>query len=388
MTQEPPTTPGRDARGLLRFQHDVRAQRVVFATDRAVAAVVEQVRDRGNDKNNDDGARRVLVTASGSSRGTAEAMAEALRTSAPGVDVVRWDGAAQHVPVDIADRARAVVRERGCDLVVAVGGGSVIGLAKAVAAQLPVRVVAVPTTFSGSEATDVWGQTVGDRKAVTADPAVLPAVVVYDAALTVGLPAAVAAASQLNALAHCVDALWGPRADPLSAALAEQGAGLLVRALRRKTKDDDGDGASELRLREDALLGAHLAGRAFASAGSGLHHKVCHVLGGTFGLPHADVHAVVLPHAVAFNAPAAPWAAARLRSVLGERPAVVLSSLASAAGVATSLAQLGLARDDVAAAAEAALPLIPPSNPRPVTREGLVRLLDAAWEGPSALREG
>jgi hypothetical protein len=154
----------------------------------------------------------------------------------------------------------------------------------------------VPTTYAGSEATNVWGLTGPAGKRTGSDDRVLPETVVYDPDLVASLPPELAAASGLNAVAHCVDALWGPHCDPIDEALAGEG----LRAL------NDG-----LRAGIPARIqyGCYLAAVAFASAGSGLHHRICHVLGGRFGLPHAATHAIVLPYVVAYNAVAAPDAA-------------------------------------------------------------------------------
>jgi maleylacetate reductase len=208
------------------------------------------------------------------------------------------------VPVETARAARAAAADAGADAVLCIGGGSTVGAAKAVALTARIPVLAVPTTYSGSEVTAVWGMTENGRKTTGTDPAVLPRVVVYDPELTAGLPRELAVASGLNAMAHGVEALWAPRRNPVSSVIAEEGVGALATGLR------DADPAELLR-------GAWLAAAAFAVAGSGLHHKLCHVLGGTFGLPHARTHAVVLPHVLAFNAPGAPEAAARVARALG-----------------------------------------------------------------------
>lgn len=191
--------------------------------------------------------------------------------------------------------------------VVAIGGGSATGLAKIIARDTGLPVVAVPTTFSGSEATDIWGMTEDERKTTGTDPRVLPRVVVYDATLTQGLPTDLAVHSGLNALAHAVDSLWAPRADPINRAMAGEGMRALVPGLRGLRADTE-----VVRAHEQVLYGTYLSGVALASAGAGMHHKICHVLGGTFNLPHAPTHAVVLPYVAAYNAEADPDSAARI----------------------------------------------------------------------------
>jgi maleylacetate reductase len=282
---------------------------------------------------------------------------------------LRWTEVVQHVPEPLAERATGAAAEAGVDVVVAVGGGSAIGLAKAIALHRPVRIVAVPTTYAGSEATDVWGVTGPDGKRTGSAERVLPDVVVYDPDLVASMPRALAAASGLNAVAHCVDAMWGPSADPIDAALALEG----LRAL-----NDGLHSGNHARTQ----YGCYLAAVAFASAGSGLHHKICHVLGGRFDLPHAATHAIVLPYVVAFNAPAAPDAAARIADALGSIDALTgVLDLRDELDAPRALGEIGLRAEDLPEAVEAVLPAVPANNPRPVDAAALTRLLRAAWAG-------
>jgi alcohol dehydrogenase class IV len=282
---------------------------------------------------------------------------------------LRWTEVAQHVPEPLAGRAGSAAAEAGVDVVVAVGGGSAIGLAKAIALHRPVRIIAVPTTYAGSEATNVWGLTGPTGKRTGTADRVLPQVVVYDPDLVASMPPELAAASGLNAVAHCVDALWGPNADPIDAALALEGLRALNDGLR------SGNPAR-------TQYGCYLAAVAFASAGSGLHHKICHVLGGRFDLPHAAMHAIVLPYVVAFNAPAAPDAASRIAAALGSIDALAgLQDLRDDLDAPRALRDIGLRAEDLPDAVEAVLPAVPASNPRPVDAAALTRLLRAAWAG-------
>lgn len=284
---------------------------------------------------------------------------------------------ARHVPVDVAERARAVAAEHDVDVLVCVGGGSATGLAKAVALTGGLPIVAVPTTYAGSEATDVWGLTEHGRKSTGTDRRVLPRAVVYDASLMLGLPVPTSVASGLNALAHCIDALWGPRADPIDRALAVEGVRGLTAGLPRIVADP-----RELGGREQTLYGAHLAAVAFASAGSGLHHRICHVLGGMFDLPHAETHAVVLPHVLAFNAPAVPELDRRLAEAFGADSALVgLLTLRDELGAPRALRDLGLRIDELPAAVQPIVDAAPAGNPTPVTATGIESLLRAAWAG-------
>ncbi len=347
----------------LSFTHRTLAQRVVFAPGGAAEAVAAEVGLLD--------ARRVMVIASPSRADTATHVTAALPVA------LTYDDVAMHVPIDVAERARQAAADSGADLVVSVGGGSTTGLAKAVALTTGLPVVAVPTTYAGSEATDVWGLTEGSTKTTGSDPRVLPRAVVYDATLTLSLPVATSVASGLNAMAHCVDSLWAPRADPIGAVLAAEGARALAEGLPRVVDEPRG-----LEGRALMLYGAHLSAVAFASAGSGLHHKICHVLGGRYGLPHAPTHAAVLPHVLALNAPYAPEAERLLASAFGAESAVAgLEALRVRVGAPRALRDHGFLEDQVADAVEAVLPQVPPSNPAPVTPDSLHRLLHAAWQG-------
>ena len=280
----------------------------------------------------------------------------------------------QHVPVEAAARAVAAASEAGADCLVAMGGGSATGMAKAVALERPVPIVAVPTTYAGSEVTPIYGLTGPEGKRTGRDPRVLPRTVVYDPALTTGLPAQVTGPSGMNALAHCVEALYAPGANPITSLLAEEGARALHRGLPGAVADP-----GDLAARSDALLGAWLAGTALAAAGIGIHHQLCHLLGGAYRLPHAELHAVVLPHAVHFVAPAARPQLARLAGSLRvDDAAGGIWDLGRRLGTPASLAELGQAELD--RAAEQAVARVV-QTPRRAGVSELRALLQAAWQG-------
>jgi alcohol dehydrogenase class IV len=290
---------------------------------------------------------------------------------------VRHDEVVMHVPVDVAERARKAAVEGAVDALVCVGGGSTTGLAKAVALTTGLPIVAVPTTYAGSEATNVWGLTEGEVKSTGVDPRVLPRSIVYDASLMLTLPVEMSVASGLNALAHCVDSMWAPRADPIDRALAGEGIRGLARGLPAVAADPAG-----LEGRQQTLYGAYLAAVAFASAGSGMHHKICHVLGGMFNLPHAQTHAVVLPHVLAFNAPAVPETERRIAEAFGSPTAVAgLAALREALDAPRALRDYGMPEDGIARAVAPVLAAVPADNPTAVTEQNLTALLRAAWEG-------
>ncbi|WP_069758641.1 maleylacetate reductase [Streptomyces sp. LUP47B] len=345
------------------FVHHTLGQRVRFATGDAAESLAAEVEAIG--------ARRVMVVVG------AHEVALAARITCDLPVVLVHHEVVMHVPVAVAERARAVAAEHEADLIVSVGGGSTTGLAKAVALTSGLPVVAVPTTYAGSEATDVWGLTEGTTKTTGSDARVLPRAVVYDAELTLSLPVELSVASGLNALAHCVDSMWAPAADPINVALATEGVRALADGLPRIVDDPTG-----MSGREQVLLGAYLSAVAFASAGSGLHHKICHVLGGRYGLPHAQTHAVVLPYVLALNGPFAPDADARLARAFGANTGLDgLQALRLLLRAPRSLRDVGLEEAQVADAAAAVMPNVPPSNPASVTIDNLTHLLHDAWEG-------
>ncbi len=300
------------------------------------------------------------------------AQARDLAGDAPVLDTAR-----QHVPGDVADAAAARARELGADVVVGFGGGSPIGLAKAIALACDgVRVAAVPTTYAGSEMTAIYGVTRDGRKTTGRDERVRPVLVVYDPALTHSLPVATSIASAINAMAHAVEALYADGVDDALRDEAEASVAAIGRAVPRLAADPT-DAAG----RADALYGAYLAGASLGVAAMGVHHKLCHVLGGSFGLPHAETHTVVLPHAVRFNADAAPQAIARVARALGvDDAANGLWDLARDAGAPTDLASLGLRASDLDRAADLATASAYP-NPRPVERDAIRILLERALAG-------
>ena len=345
----------------MRFVHEFAPARVVFGAG-AVGAVGEEVARLG--------ANRALLIASPSQAAAGDVIAAALGDRA----AARIGETASHVPAEQATAARRIAAEARCDAIVAVGGGSAIGLAKIVALAHAIPILAVPTTYSGSEMTSFWGLTEGGAKVTGRDPRVKPRTVVYDPALTVTLPVPVSAASGLNAMAHAVEALYGRTTSPVSALMAEDCIRALASGLRRVAR-----APAQLDARAEALYGAFLGGAALEGAVMGLHHKLCHVLGGAFGLNHADTHAVILPHATAYNAGAAPAAMARIARALGGTDAAAgLHALAAEIGAPTALAALGLAERDLDRAAELATQS-PYDNPRPVERASVRALLGDAF---------
>ncbi len=326
------------------------------------------------------GLERVLVLCSPGKEATGRQVADMLGARAAGVLPV----ARMHVPVQVVDHAAERVAALGADGCVTVGGGSAIGLGKAVALRHDLPVVAVPTTYAGSEMTPIWGITEGGAKLTGRDPRVLPVSVVYDPELTLSLPTDLSVTSGMNAIAHAVEALYAPDASPITSLMAEEGARAMAAALPAAVAD-----GSDLDARAEAQYAAWLCGAALGATTMSLHHKLCHALGGTLNLPHAPTHTVVLPHVLAYNASAAPEAVAALSRALGTDPdpAAAVWDLARRLGAPRSLRELGMARTDIDTIADAAA-AAPYANPRPVTRDGVAELLTAAWAGDPPRQAG
>jgi alcohol dehydrogenase class IV len=339
--------------------HEAYAQRIVFGPGVARTALPAEVERLG--------AGRVLLVASESAR--ARVPLDGVTVSAVFTDV------RSHVPVEVAEAARAAAVD--VDLLLAVGGGAATGVAKAVALSTGLPVIAVPTTYSGSEATPVWGLTENEQKATGTDVRVLPRTVVYDPDLTVGLPLDLSVSSGLNAIAHAVDGLWAARANPVSAVVGMAGVEALATGLVAVAADE-----TDRSARERCLLGTYLTAIAFRGTGGGLHHAVCHLLGGTYSLPHAATHAVVLPHVLAYNGAAAPRAAEQVARALNATDAVGgLHKLYRRLGAPTALRDLGMPADRLDEAALLLTRVVPDANPRPVGPDDARRLIDAMWAG-------
>ena len=287
-----------------------------------------------------------------------------------------FGGAVMHVPIEAAVEARAVAARLGADGCVAVGGGSTLGLAKAIALTSSLPIVAVPTTYAGSEMTPIYGLTDAGVKKTGRDLRVLPRSVVYDPELTLTLPVALSITSGMNAIAHAAEGLYAHDGNPIMGLMAEEAIRALADALPRVQQSPQ-----DIDARSDALYGAWLAGSVLGNVAMGLHHKLCHTLGGSFNLPHADVHTVVLPHALAYNAAAAPQAMQRIARALGADDAPrAMQALARRLGAPVSLRAIGMPEAGLDRVAELAVQT-PYPNPRPLERGALRALLQRAFEG-------
>lgn len=318
------------------------------------------------------GFKRALIIADPSQMPIAQALAAQIGVRCAGV----YDKVAQHVPVEVAAAGATHARAVGADCTVCLGGGSSIGLAKAIALDLSLPIVALPTTYAGSEMTPIWGTTAQGEKRTGRDPRVQPKTVIYDAELVSTLPARIAGPSGINALAHAVEGLWAQNVSPMMSAFAQESVRALTSALPQVVRN-----SQDLDAQSQVQYGACLAGILLGSVGMALHHKLCHVLGGTFNTPHAETHAVVLPYVTAFNLEAAADARSRLETALGTTEvASKLWELGQAVGAPRSLAALGLSESDLDKAAEL-VTQNPYYNPREITREAVRQLLSDAHAG-------
>lgn len=319
------------------------------------------------------GASRALVLTTAAQREAGEKLCRQLGPLAVGL----YANATMHTPVDITLDAMQLVSSSGADCLVALGGGSTIGLGKAIALRTDLPQIVIPTTYAGSEATPIIGQTENGLKTTQRSLKVLPEVILYDVDLTLSLPPQITVTSGLNAIAHAVEALYAKDANPLISQLAEQGIAALAGALPRIHENPE-----DAEARSDALFGAWACGVCLGAVGMSIHHKLCHTLGGSFNLPHAETHSVVLPHATAYNASATPEAMVRICRALGvpgDAPGA-LHDLATRLGAPTRLGQIGLKEEDLPRAVEIACSA-PYWNPRPIEANGISQLLNNAFFG-------
>jgi alcohol dehydrogenase class IV len=348
---------------MLEFTYEAQPARVVFGRG-SLARLPDEVARLG--------LKKALVLSTPSKRALAAQVAHRLGERAIGI----YDRAVMHVPIEVAEAGREEAQRVGADGYVAIGGGTTVGLAKAIALTTGLPIVAIPTTYAGSEMTAVLGITEGGLKRTRRDQRMLPRTVIYDPELTLGLPPGISGTSGMNAIAHCVEALYAANANPITSLMAEEGIRALGASLKLVVR-----APADLEARFQALYGAWLGGAALGAVGMGLHHKLCHVLGGSFDLPHAEVHTLILPQVAAYNSDAAPAAMARIAGALDAADApTALFDLATGLGAEMRLAAFGLGPADLERATELVLQS-PYPNPAPITREGVRALLEDAFQG-------
>ena len=348
------------------FTYTSHAQRVVFGAG-SLGRLAREIDALG--------ARRALVLSTPEQRAQAERIAAMLGAKAAGI----FDRAVMHVPIETAREARELARRLDADCAVAIGGGSTTGLGKAIALDSGLPILAIPTTYAGSEMTPIYGLTEGGQKKTGKDVRVLPRTVIYDPELTRTLPVGLSVTSGINAIAHAAEGLYAQDSNPVMDLMAREGIVAIARALPAiRERPDDID------ARAGALYGAWLCGCVLGGVGMALHHKLCHTLGGSFNLPHAEVHTVVLPHAIAFNAPAAPRAMGDIAQALGTASAAEgLQALARDNGAPVALKDIGMREADLDRAADLAVGN-PYWNPRPfgpAERDAIRALLQRAYDG-------
>ncbi len=336
--------------------------RVVFGSG-TLTSVGAEVAALGHDK--------ALVLSTPQQADQAQALADALGATAVGV----FDGAAMHTPVEVTQEAVAAFNARGARCVVGIGGGSTVGLAKAIATRTGADQVVIPTTYAGSEMTDILGETEGGEKTTRRDASIRPEVVIYDVDLTLGLPVGMTVTSALNAIAHGIEGLYAADANPITDMMALDA----MRAFRDALPvvvANPADASARARV----LYGAWLCSTALGYVSMALHHKLCHVLGGSFGLPHADTHAIMLPHTAGFNAAAVPDKLAPVADIFGGSVGGGLWDFAKANGAPLKLSELGLTEADLDTASEIATRNAY-DNPRAFDRNDIRTILQAAWAG-------
>ncbi|MEM7133814.1 MAG: maleylacetate reductase [Chloroflexota bacterium] len=349
----------------MNFTYDALPNRVIFGIGK-----INQVKDEAIHL----GAKRALILATPRQTELAQRVADLLGDLFVGLNTK----AVQHVPQEIIAESMVDVQNFDADLLIPLGGGSTIGLAKGIALENGLPILAIPTTYAGSEMTPIWGISKGGRKTTGRNPSVKPKTVIYDPELLVSLPPALSITSGINAMAHSVEALYAKDANPITSMMAEEGVRGLAQGLPLVAQDP-----ANLDARSSTLYGAWLSATVLGQVGMALHHKLCHTLGGSFGMPHAETHTVILPYATDFNSTSAPEAIAAMARALGCNESDVAGAIQDIArhnGGPVSLRELGFEEGDLDQATEIAMQS-QYSNPRPFTQDDIRQLLGQAFEG-------
>lgn len=347
------------------FEYNALPGRVVFGAGRARSSLSAEVEQMG--------LQRLMLIADAFDADLARELVAPLGQRC----VTTFDKVRQHVPVEVVREACKQAKDKHVDGLLSVGGGSTTGLAKAVALELDLPIICIPTTYAGSEMTPVWGMTENNRKTTGRSMKVLPKLVIYDPELTYSLPDTITGPSAINAVAHCVEAFYAAGACPMASLMALEGIRAIANGLQDAVLNPRG-----LSGRAKTLYGAYLGGATFAVAGSGIHHKICHVLGGAYDLPHAELHTIILPHAVAINRDAIPDIMARIADALGADDAADgLFDLGRDVGAPAALSAIGMKAEDLDEAVQLCLAAVPANNPAQVSEAMMRQLLSDAFEG-------
>jgi maleylacetate reductase len=318
------------------------------------------------------GMKRPLLLSTPQQKPQAEALAARLEMEVAGV----FSGATMHTPVDVTERALEFAKQTNADGLIALGGGSTTGLGKAIALRTDLPQLVLPTTYAGSEMTNILGETSDGKKKTVRSPKIQPEVVIYDVDLTMSLPPGLSATSGMNAIAHAVEGLYAEDRNPITSLMALEAIRSLAEGLPAIIAQPQDRAA-----RAKSLYGAWLCATVLGSVGMALHHKLCHVLGGSFDLPHAETHAVMLPHVISFNARSVPGGLSPVSEIFHSAgPGQGLYDLAKRIGAPTSLKDIGMPADGLDRAAEIATENLY-YNPRRPTRPEIRALLDDAFNG-------
>lgn len=345
------------------FEVQINPAKIIFE-DGAIKKTAKAVKDMGCSK--------ALVLSTPHQSDQAHGVGELIGELCAGT----YTNATMHTPTDVTMEALGALQSAGADCTIAIGGGSTTGLGKALAYRTDMPQIVIPTTYAGSEVTPILGQTEDGVKTTVSHPKILPEVVIYDPELTYGLPVAMSVTSALNALAHAAEALYAQNRNPITSLQAREGIEALIGALPEITVNPKSPSG-----RRNALYGAWLCGTVLGSVGMALHHKLCHTLGGTFDLPHAETHAIILPHAVAFNEVAVPVLLQPIAAKLGSASAGTgLYDYAKTVSAPTALKDLGMPEDGIERAANLAVSN-PYWNPRTFERSHVRRIIENAYHG-------
>jgi maleylacetate reductase len=343
--------------------YNATPSRIVFA-EGAINGIADEVVRLG--------ARRALVVTTPGRSGLGDRVASLLGDRCAGL----WPEAVSQVPIELARRGRQAARDVGADCIVSVGGGAAVGLGKGISLELGLPIIAIPTTYSGSEVTGFCGITIDGVKRMHTSLNMLASTVIYDPELTLGLPADISAASAMNALAHCVDAIYVPTVDPVTVLAAIEGARVIAHAAPRVIARPD-----DIHARSELLYGAYLGGVAL-TGGFALQHGLAHVLGGSFNIAHGLSHTLVLPYVAHYNSAFAPVPLRQLADAIGAPSlGAGIHDLARSLNIRMGLTDTGLDPSALDTAARITVETDDGYNPGPVTVEVVRGILDAAWNG-------
>ncbi|CAI6299778.1 unnamed protein product [Periconia digitata] len=352
------------------FEYRPNPAHIIFGSG-SVAKTGHQLKQHGLSK--------PLILSTPEQVSQAEALSATLTEDVKVVGI--FSEATMHTPLHITEKALQYAQEREPDCLISIGGGSTIGLGKAVSVRNGLFHIVIPTTYAGSEVTPVVGETVDGKKTTRSDPKILPSLVIYDIDLTMTLPVGMSVTSGINAIAHAAEALYAQSGNPITNLFAQEGIRALARSLPELLHDK-----SSVSARSDAQYGAWLCGTCLGSVGMSLHHKLCHTLGGSFNLPHSETHTIVLPHALAYNAPKVPGAMKMLADALPESngDAIVgLNKLLAKTNAPRSLKAFGMKESDIDKAADIAVGNAY-WNPRAIERDLIREVIRRAWAGEDA----